>query len=113
MTINIPKGKSLALAYFLLAVLGLQGAHQFYLGNYLRGITLATLIHLPIFAFAYMLEKAGNVPNLVGEMFGIVPLLLIWFALLAGIILFLADVFTLKKQLKDPPNQPPQQPPKP
>lgn len=98
-TMKIPKGKSLAVAYSLFAILGLQGVHQFYLGNYLRGLAIAGFIHVPMFAFAYMVDKAGGNPNAVGPMFGLMPLLALLIGLMIGFGLFIVDLFTLKKQI--------------
>ncbi len=100
---KIPKGRSLKVAYTLFVVLGLQGVHQFYIGNYLRGAVIAISIHIPIFAFAYMMEKAGGDPNVVGPMFGLLPLFAMQISLLIGMGLFIADLFTLKKQIKREP----------
>ena len=99
MPIHIPKGKNLAIAYSLFAILGLQGVHQFYLGNYIRGIVIAGCVHIPIFAFAWMTERVGGNPQLIGPAYGLVPMLAILVSLLIGMGLFLVDLFTLKKQI--------------
>lgn len=88
--------KSIKVAYFLLAFLGLQGAHQFYLGNWKRGLAIAGLIHLPTFWFAHL----DGVSKATGEPLPLGPALIIFFALLTGIGLFLQDLFTLHKRFK-------------
>lgn len=93
----INKNKSVKVAYFLAAFLGFQGAHQFYLGNWFRGLLLAALIHLPMFWFAYLNDKFEK----TGEQIPLAPLLVIFFALLGGMILFAWDLFTLRKQVKN------------
>ncbi len=107
MGIQIPKGKSLKVAYLLFAFLGLQGVHQFYVGNYLRGLTIALAVHVPMFAFGYMVEKSGGDPQQVGFVFGLLPMLAVVIGLMIGLGLFFVDLFTLKKQLAA------EQPPKP
>jgi hypothetical protein len=86
--------KSLKVAYFLLAFLGLQGAHQFYLGNWKRGLLIAVFCHAPIFWFAYLNDQSLA----SGEPIELLPSLIIFFGLLTGLGLFLWDVFTLPKQ---------------
>lgn len=90
------RGKSLKVAYFLLAFLGLQGLHQFYLGRWWRGLTLAALIHLPTFWFAYLNDHSLA----TGEPIPMVPSLIIFFSLLIGLGLFVWDVFTLPRQFE-------------
>lgn len=96
---RIPKGKSLKVAYFLFAILGLQGVHQFYLGNYLRGLLIALTVHSSMFAFGYMVDQAGGDPQAVGPMFGLLPLLGVLVGLMIGLGLFVVDLFTLKSQI--------------
>ncbi len=89
--------KSLKVAYFLLAFLGLQGAHQFYLGNWKRGLAIAGFIHLPTFWFAHL----NDISKATGEPIPPVPCLFILLSLLIGLGLFLQDLFTLPKRLNN------------
>lgn len=92
------KAKSLAFAYFLVLIFGLQGVHQFYLGNYRRGFTIFFLIHGATFLFAY-LEQQGYFNNPEPSLTILAVLLGIMLSLLIGLGLWLRDVFTLKKQV--------------
>jgi TM2 domain-containing membrane protein YozV len=88
------KTRNLKVAYLLMAFLGLQGIHQFYLGNWKRGLSILLLCHAPVFWFAYLEQQS----QATGEPIALVPSIIIFFALIAGLILFLQDGFTLHKQ---------------
>ena len=79
-----------------MAILGLQGAHQFYLGNWSRGISIAFCVHGSMFWFAFLKDHE----RATGEPLTVVPMLLILVGLLIGLGLFLWDLFTLRKQAR-------------
>ncbi len=93
----IPKGKSLAVAYTLFAFLGLQGVHQFYVGRWARGLLIAFFIHAPTFWFAYLDQQT----KATGEPLQLVPALLIVVGLSIGLGMWLYDLFTLRKQMRN------------
>lgn len=93
--------KSLKLAYTLMAFLGLQGIHQFYLGNWRRGAMIAFFIHAPMFWFAYLDGQARTTGVPMAENPSLlVPLLWITVGLFVGLGLFIWDLFTLHKQAR-------------
>lgn len=88
--------KSKKVAYLLLAVLGMQGAHQYYLGRWWRGLMIAVPIHGGIWWFAWLNDQA----QVSGEPMPLMPLLIILVALLVGTGVLLIDLFTLPRQIE-------------
>lgn len=86
--------KSVKVAYFLLLFFGLQGLHQFYLGNWRRGLGIAALTHLPVFWFAYLTDQVQK----TGVEMALLPQFIIFFSLVCGLLMVLWDLFSLRRQ---------------
>lgn len=97
------KAKSLTLAYFLFVIFGFQGVHQFYLGNWRRGLLILVSIHASTFWFAYLEQQSRT----LGQEMPLVPVLVIFVGLLVGLGVWVMDLFTLRRQLREPNPKPP------
>ncbi|MEK6706552.1 MAG: TM2 domain-containing protein [Bdellovibrionota bacterium] len=93
--------RSTGVAYFLLILLSPFGAHQFYLGNFLRGVIYLITLGVSFFGvfIGFGLQALVGALNSTGSNIVGISTLAAIVAGLLGVVMWLYDLFTLPSQV--------------